>query len=185
MSRSRRSRSANNCCIKCAVPEPAGPIPIEAPRRSANTRKSRPVLASRSNDSGCGKRPSSSKRASAGTGVPSWISANISLQRDRLAARRATFSIEPAVGTTMSPPRSRFARSARRAAKVWYCPPGRRTGLSHEGSHSRAQRRTSRRSPRAPPQCRAAAGSSAIPFRATTRRNSLSPDRAPSATACG
>ena len=74
--------------------------------------------------SGCGSRPSSSKRASAGTGVPSWISANISLQRARSALRRATFSIEPAVATTVSPPRSRFARSARRVAIAWYCPPG-------------------------------------------------------------
>ena len=127
-------------------------MPIEAPRRSARTRKLRPALASRSNDFGCGNRPAVKARIS-GHRRPSSISANISSQRARSASRRATFSIEPAVATTVSPPRSRFARSARRVAIAWYCPPELPTGSMRRNSRSPARRRSVPASPARAAKC--------------------------------
>jgi len=68
-----RASSLNSWRMRNAVPEPSGPIPIDAPRKSAKLEKVRSRLPSSSSDSDSGSRPSTSTFASAGTGVPSCI----------------------------------------------------------------------------------------------------------------
>ncbi|MFO1214279.1 MAG: hypothetical protein U1E72_06695 [Burkholderiaceae bacterium] len=101
--------------IICSVPLPTGPMPMRMPTRSAGVRSRSTLRPRMISDSGCGRRPSSSRPASSGTTVPPCTSANWTSQECRAAISRCTFSTEPAELWLRMLPRRRAALAASRS----------------------------------------------------------------------